>query len=185
MAMSAEYRSKFAALHVMVTSPYERKILDWDENHKQTNLFWCWFDNWNFCFCTFSFIICPTFMPIFTMSNVSFQFDSMSIWDRGCLSQGVLPRGHGQHAHKLRGAGGLHRVLRGLYDYSVWNPGNTQPQLGQKYDASSFSSVQMTLWNTTSISFPCLDVIWCSDVDNFDLLLKALLMLLMSVINKM
>ena len=39
MDMSAEYRSKFAALHVIVTSPYERKILDWDENHKQQTYF--------------------------------------------------------------------------------------------------------------------------------------------------
>ena len=37
MAMSAEYRSKFLpVMVVMVTSPYEWKILEWDEK-PQTN----------------------------------------------------------------------------------------------------------------------------------------------------
>ena len=36
MAMSAEHRSKFSPSPVMVTSPYEWKILEWDEK-PQTN----------------------------------------------------------------------------------------------------------------------------------------------------
>ena len=36
MAMSADYRSKFAAFH-REFSPYKWKILEWDENHKQKN----------------------------------------------------------------------------------------------------------------------------------------------------
>ena len=31
MVMSAEYRSKFPAFTGMVTSPYERKIHEWDK----------------------------------------------------------------------------------------------------------------------------------------------------------